>query len=172
MEISAVALKGKKFGRLTVLKILERIGHDRFILCRCECGSTLEVRKSCLKSGNTRSCGCLQREEARAKRLRHGHTIGGKKTKEHRAWLNIKSRCLGRDPHKRKYYKDRGITISRKLSNSFEAFLKEVGLAPSPNHSIERIKMPIGLTQKTSTGSILPSFLEDFPWSYGTSQRS
>ena len=56
-------LTGRKFGRLTVLKLLpERKNGQLVWLCRCECGNTIEVRKSSLFSGKTRSCGCLRKK--------------------------------------------------------------------------------------------------------------
>ena len=54
-------LTGRKFDRLTVL---EFAGQDKFKqrmwLCKCECGNTTVVPTYKLKSGRTRSCGCLK----------------------------------------------------------------------------------------------------------------
>lgn len=57
---------GQRFGRLVVLEYAgdEYIGSDnnsRYI-CKCDCGNTAIVGQNKLKSGHTRSCGCLQRE--------------------------------------------------------------------------------------------------------------
>lgn len=56
-------LKGKKFGRLTVIK---RVPNDKWgnvmWLCKCKCGAERTTREGDLKSGHTRSCGCLQKE--------------------------------------------------------------------------------------------------------------
>ena len=51
-------LTGSVFGRLTV------IGYNGsgFRECLCSCGNTVSVRASLLKSGQTRSCGCLKSE--------------------------------------------------------------------------------------------------------------
>ena len=53
-------LKGQRFGYLTVKK---RVGtsEDRKALWRCksDCGKFTTVRSVDLKSGNTKSCGCL-----------------------------------------------------------------------------------------------------------------
>ncbi len=51
-------LTGKKFGRLTVLKYA---GSSKWE-CKCECGNTKIIRGDSLRSGNTKSCGCLYRE--------------------------------------------------------------------------------------------------------------
>ena len=56
-------LVGRRFGRLTVI---ERNGvneHRRALWkCACSCGNEITVSTSSLKSGNTKSCGCLKRE--------------------------------------------------------------------------------------------------------------
>jgi hypothetical protein len=54
-------LVNKKFGRLTVIKFLNKIkGTDKVWLCKCDCGNDVEVKSSLLKSGGVRSCGCLR----------------------------------------------------------------------------------------------------------------
>lgn len=40
-------------------------------LCRCDCGTEKVVKSASLKSGNTKSCGCLHRRQA-AENGRHG----------------------------------------------------------------------------------------------------
>ena len=52
---------GEKFGRLTVLKI-KRENKCTYYYCKCDCGNELWVRSDCLVSGNTKSCGCLSKE--------------------------------------------------------------------------------------------------------------
>lgn len=50
------------FGRLKVLR-----QEGRYHWCECECGSEpRKYRTDHLKSGNTRSCGCLRVEAGRA----------------------------------------------------------------------------------------------------------
>lgn len=61
---------GETFGRLTVISFSHFSGkHRRHYLCRCECGGEKTVQKTLLKNGNTRSCGCLSREQKLAQRL-------------------------------------------------------------------------------------------------------
>lgn len=63
---------GKRFGRLTVL---EYAGKKRKVtdksattitywLCRCDCGNEVVVGQPELQSGDTQSCGCLQKDRA------------------------------------------------------------------------------------------------------------
>ena len=52
-------LTGMKFGRLTVLERAENKGGKTYWRCRCECGEEVTVYSHSLKSGATKSCGCL-----------------------------------------------------------------------------------------------------------------
>lgn len=55
-------LVGQKFGRLTVIGFSRSIDEANYWNCECECGGLTEVKTNLLKSGQTRSCGCLQKE--------------------------------------------------------------------------------------------------------------
>ena len=57
---------GKRYGRLVVLED-NSVGADRRWLCQCDCGTVKSILSGAIKSGDTRSCGCL-RNEASAKR--------------------------------------------------------------------------------------------------------
>jgi hypothetical protein len=54
-------LIGKNFGRLTAIK-RKRENNRTYYYCKCKCGNELWVRADCLTSGNTKSCGCLDKE--------------------------------------------------------------------------------------------------------------
>lgn len=57
-------LKGKRFGRLTVLELTEHRKSNGAAVwrCQCDCGNELTVSSSNLKRGATASCGCIRRE--------------------------------------------------------------------------------------------------------------
>jgi hypothetical protein len=57
-------LTGQRFGRLTVKCCAEGDGKPHW-LCQCDCGNECVVVGENLRSGNTRSCGCLRREALR-----------------------------------------------------------------------------------------------------------
>lgn len=119
-------LTGKRFGRLTVLGL----AHRGFLKCRCKCGNVAIVRRGCVVSGNTRSCGCLRRERV----LHHGMS----KTRTYRSWCSMKERCLNPNAHAYDRYGGRGIQICKRWINSFENFLEDMGPRPQ-GHSIDRI---------------------------------
>lgn len=75
---------GKVYGRLTVLEKFDkskdksRYYYTRpgvFWICRCECGAETLVYGGFLRSGQTRSCGCLRSEKSskRAKARKGTH---------------------------------------------------------------------------------------------------
>jgi hypothetical protein len=58
-----IDLKDKIFSRLTVLDKTRRDEYSRWYwLVHCECGNEFETLGNALKSGNTKSCGCLRAE--------------------------------------------------------------------------------------------------------------
>ena len=132
-------LQGETFGRLTVL--YEGQGKQRpsgrvdtSWICSCECGNISEVRTIELRSGKTKSCGCLAKELLIQRSTKH-NMYG---TKTYQCWSSMKHRCLNAS---NKYYCDyggRGITICARWLNSFENFLEDMGECP-PNLSLDRI---------------------------------
>jgi hypothetical protein len=59
-------LINKRFGRLRVIQPWDKqIGIIRY-LCECSCGGRAIVRADRLRSGKTKSCGCLQIQFAKS----------------------------------------------------------------------------------------------------------
>lgn len=62
-------LTGQRFGRLVVKKYSKEFSqkkkdNHKYWECICDCGKTTFVHTSYLRNGNTKSCGCLQKEIA------------------------------------------------------------------------------------------------------------
>lgn len=55
-------LEKQRFGRLTVVKFHTRDRRGTVWLCKCDCGESIFSTSGRLRSGNTRSCGCLRSE--------------------------------------------------------------------------------------------------------------
>lgn len=132
-------LTNRRFGMLTVKKLVGKIKYDKRWLCKCSCGKLIVVSASNLRTGNTKSCGCLKKNFGRSKHHKHGHCFGKRPTAEYRCWQSIKRRTV--DPSHKDYpeYGGRGITVCREWFNSFENFYLDMGRKPSVHHSIERI---------------------------------
>lgn len=67
---------GDRYSRLLVIKRVNNdfAGNSRW-LCRCDCGKEIITWGIHLPSGNTKSCGCLQREAAKQVNYRHGQYL-------------------------------------------------------------------------------------------------
>jgi len=57
-------LTDQKFGKLTVVKFFQRKPGRTEWVCKCDCGKEKVILATCLKSGNTTSCGCYAIEES------------------------------------------------------------------------------------------------------------
>lgn len=81
---SKLDLTGERYGRLTALyPTKNRSKHGSVIwVFRCDCGAEREIPCENVRSGVTRSCGCLGRES----RI-NTHTVHGKK--RHRLYVEI-----------------------------------------------------------------------------------
>jgi hypothetical protein len=129
-----IDLAGLRFGRLVALECVSRGSmnvHARW-RCSCDCGRETLVRSTNLRSGSTRSCGCLYRRKGAPSRHR------GSNTAEYRVWVGLRNRC--ECPHEKAYvnYGGRGIAVCERWQQ-FENFLADMGPRPSPKHSIDRI---------------------------------
>lgn len=134
-----IVSNGDVFGRWTVVREAEKVGPWRNFECECECGTLRTVAMNNLRRGLSRSCGCLRDEVRPTIHSTHGATRGGKLTPEYVAWRNARSRCYRPTDGNRHSYAERGITVCERWLHSFEAFLADMGMKPTPGHSIDRI---------------------------------
>lgn len=130
----------KKFGRLTVVEELQqRNKHGKKVYkCVCDCGNIRNVDGNSLRSGNTKSCGCLQREYAKSGKANRKH--GFAKTRLDDIYFEMKRRCY--DDHKPKYkeYGARGIKVCDEwLNNKIKFFDWAINNGYKENLTIDRI---------------------------------
>ncbi len=133
-------IPGEIFGRLTIVREVAQRGWKRFAECLCTCGTRVVVEMVKLRSGHTKSCRCWKLERTGDAHRTHGRT----NTPEYRIWCDIKKRCT--NPRSKSWpdYGGRGITMCWRWLHSFEAFLADMGLRPSPQHTIERLDNDLG----------------------------
>lgn len=86
--------------------------------CICDCGNTTTVMASNLLRGNSRSCGCKNREELIALSTTHNQ----RHTRLYGVWTNIKSRCYNANSTSYSKYGARGISMCDDWKDSFEKF--------------------------------------------------
>lgn len=130
--------QGERYNRWTIIKEVEPIiGKNKNIIryfeCKCDCGKTKKVRLSMMRSGQSKSCGCLITETQ--KRIRTTHGRYG--TLEYKSWQSMKERCSNPKNNKWDLYGGRGINVCERWVN-FSNFFEDMGPRPKGT-TIDRI---------------------------------
>lgn len=125
-------LSGKTFERLTVTTFAGRRGKRIIWNAVCLCGEKRVVVGDDLRSGHSRSCGCLAVDINSD--MRATHRMKG--TPTHISWQGLRNRCNNPNNPKFPRYGGRGITVCERW-NSFENFLSDMGERPK-GMTIER----------------------------------
>lgn len=124
----------EKHGRLTIIK---RVGKAKrrqpLVECLCDCGNKKIVRLGNLRSGKTKSCGCIRREL----NIKNNTTHGMANSSTHKSWMNMMNRCNNPNNYSYDHYGGRGIKVCKRW-HSFENFYKDMGKRPK-GLTIERI---------------------------------
>lgn len=135
-------LTGQRFDRWTAVECVRESYRDRdgrkfntLWRCICDCGAVSEVPVNALRSGTSRSCGCLK-VEART-------THGMYKESLYSVWTGICARCLDTSHVHYDRYGGRGIGIEISWASDVRAFISYIkntlGERPSMGHTIDRI---------------------------------
>lgn len=126
-----------KFGRATIKEVVDR----DHVHCVCECGKEFTTRLRHLTSGNTKSCGCLQKDKVTSR----GTTHGKSKHPLYKTWHNMRSRCKNPNASKYELYGGRGISVCEEWDKNFEEFFNwSVSNGWEPGKSIDRINSDKG----------------------------
>ena len=112
--------------------------------CVCTCGNEFVVESSKLRTGYTRSCGCLRKEKLRQRVTTHGAPSGSKRNRLYCIWKSMRQRCNCPRNAAYKNYGGRGIKICDEWNDYpiFESWAFGNGYAD--DLSIERIDINKG----------------------------
>lgn len=128
-----VEMIGKRFGRLVVeSKSENRADGERKWNCLCDCGSRHVSTGTALRCGDSKSCGCLQREKASVQAKSMGDankTHGMTNSREFNVWKSVVARCSCETTPSYRYYGGRGIRYCERWE-SFENFYEDMGPRP------------------------------------------
>lgn len=113
-----IDLTGQRFGRLVVIKREPTVNHRTKWLCVCDCGNLVSVYAGSLRSNNTASCGCIQREATAQSHRTHGKSH----TRLWYLWRHMKARCYCKTNPAFRRYGGRGITVCEEWQNDFQSF--------------------------------------------------
>jgi hypothetical protein len=126
-----IDLTGKRFGRWTVLHYA---GNQKWF-CVCDSGTARAVDGWNLRSGQSKSCGCLRSELTQKRFMTHGMS----KTSEYWIWRAMKQRCLNPRATGFEFYGGREIPITVYEDwLSFVPWFADAGSRP-PGCSLDRI---------------------------------
>jgi len=122
-----VDLTGKRFGSLIVIERAKIDVRRVYWTCYCEvCEKFKDIRACHLK--NKKNCGCTG-----------GKQKGLSWTSEYKSWSSMMNRCYDKTCDHYDSYGGRGIRVCKRWRDSFLDFFEDMGLKPSPKHSIDRI---------------------------------
>lgn len=128
---------GAVFSRLTVIgEPFRSEKNGRWhVSCRCSCGNEKDIPCLNLQAGDSRSCGCIARENAAARmraRKKHGHRWNQDQTTSptYKSWRSARERCLNPKAPNYGEYGGRGIQFCERWSE-FSNFLADMGDRPS-----------------------------------------
>lgn len=128
-------LTGQRFGRLFVISFSHTDKNDDAVWnCLCDCGNLYQGIARRLRSGNTRSCGCLCIDVRRALKTKHGlarHPL-------YDTYHAMLMRCYDLRHVAYKNYGGRGITVCDRWRESFANFLEDMGDKPE-GYTLDRI---------------------------------
>lgn len=129
---------GLQIGRLTIISEAERYikpsgRSEKTYKCKCSCGNVKVIRSSSIKSGVSKSCGCLQKEVLLEKVTTHGMSYG----KIYGVYQGMKQRCNNPKHKHYKNYGGRGITVCDEWK-TFDDFYNDMGESYVEGLSIER----------------------------------
>lgn len=101
-------LTGQRFGRLVALECVGSSPSKRRLWnCVCDCGNTKVVSSGSLIQGNTKSCGCLQKEMRVKANIKHGDS----RKRLYRIWKGMISRCECKSSTDYKWYGAKGVKV-------------------------------------------------------------
>ena len=135
-------LTGQQFGRLTVLQRYGSQCGNATWLCSCSCGNQKIAAGHNLRSGDTTSCGCFQKEMVAAKKTIHGK----KGTRIYSIWESMKKRCRLSSNSSYENYGGRGIAYDERWEQ-FENFYADMGEPPSESHTLDRCDNDLGYSK-------------------------
>ena len=118
-----IDLTGRRFGRLTVIEEAPQAkpGKTRW-LCKCECGKEKIVAGRELRTGDTKSCGCLKSELVAKRMSELLKTHGESRTKLYQKWHSMIWRCTNPKDISYKHYGLRGIRVCHEWESNFLSF--------------------------------------------------
>lgn len=135
-----IDLTGQRFGRLEVVSQWDNEKRGAYWLCVCDCGRTTIIRGRSLRSGHTRSCGCIHDELSSLRTIKRNTTHGESDTRLYGIWSDMRKRCENSKHIAFVRYGGRGISVCEEWYDyeNFADWAKENGY--TDNLTLDRIE--------------------------------
>lgn len=134
---------GKKFNRLMCVSLTwDEARRKTMGSFQCDCGEILVAGLANVAVGNTKSCGCLNKEALDARNRVHGMSH----TKIYDIWCEMIARCTRQSHARYSDYGGRGITVSEEW-RQFNNFYADMGDRPEGT-SLERRNNFLGYSKE------------------------
>lgn len=131
---------GNRYGRLTVMGFdgVNKYGNALW-RCRCDCGNETILPGRSLRSGNTKSCGCLSRDNSTDRIVTLNTTHGKTHDPLFKRWTSMLTRCENPNATNYEDYGGRGISVCEEW-HDFQTFYDwAMTSGYAPGLSIDRI---------------------------------
>lgn len=115
---------GQRFDRLLIINVDRNKKGKTVWICKCDCGNITVVPYSRLKSGNTKSCGCLHHDFVVSLKMRHGQAH----SRFYNIWSEMKRRCNNPKSESYSRYGGKGIKVCSRWMEDFENFYQDMFL--------------------------------------------
>ena len=133
-----VDISGSRFEKLIVLEDGFKKGHEIYCYVECDCGNKFYVRKSCIKNKNTRSCGCIHREQLINRNTSHMMS----NSRIYIVYRGIMGRCYNKSNTGYVNYGKIGVIMCDEWIKSFDVFYEwAINNGYSDGMSIERVNV-------------------------------
>jgi len=126
--------------RLTFIHNVPSKNYRAYAKYKCSCGNTVEIRKDHVKSGNTLSCGCLNRETRKSRIKKDIHDKGLHK-------LGARNPCKNHNYKKGKilFYEDlskrKRVQLRSKLGNLYWKYTSKSGVFLTPKEIDKKLEV-------------------------------
>jgi hypothetical protein len=108
--------------------------YESINLYKCFCGKEFECIPIRIRTGNTKSCGCLSKTKFKKMLTKHG--LHG--SANYGRWKAMMNRCYNKNNPAYKHYGAKGITVDLPW-HSYEIFNDDIGVKPFDSATIDRI---------------------------------
>lgn len=122
---------GQVFNRLTVVEYAGSNKHSKVLWkCLCQCGNYTTAIATEVRTGHTKSCGCLQTE------ARKTHSLSD--SRQYQIWADMKNRCDNDSNPSYADYGGRGIDYTKEW-DTFEGFWKQMSEGYNDTLTLDRV---------------------------------